>query len=86
MLPKPEKKRATRKSVQRGAWIVLDGGFAARPCTVIDLSDSGAKIRTDDPTAVNSRLKLSFSRDGRKGRSCEVAWRRGNTMGLKFCR
>ena len=86
MLPKPEKKRATRKSVQRAAWIVLDGGFAARPCTVIDLSDSGAKIRTDDPTAVNSRLKLSFSRDGRKGRSCEVAWRRGNTMGLKFCR
>lgn len=86
MLAKPEKKRATRKSVQRGAWIVLDGGFAARPCTVIDLSDSGAKIRTDDPSSVNSKLKLSFSRDGRKGRSCEVAWRRGHTMGLRFCR
>jgi hypothetical protein len=86
MLAKPEKKRAIRKSVQRGAWIVLDGGFAARPCTVIDLSDSGAKIRTDDPTAVNSKLKLSFSRDGRKGRPCEVAWRRGHTMGLRFCR
>jgi PilZ domain len=86
MLSAKPKKRETRKSMQQSAWIVLDGGFAARPCTVIDLSDSGAKIRTDDPSSVNSKLKLSFSRDGRKGRSCEVAWRRGHTMGLKFCR
>jgi PilZ domain len=83
---KQHKKRATRKSVQQSAWIVLEGGFAARPCTVIDLSDSGAKIRVDDPSSVNSKLRLSFSRDGRKGRSCEVAWRRGNTLGLKFRR
>jgi hypothetical protein len=83
---KQQQKRATRKSVQQSAWIVLDGGFAARPCTVIDLSDSGAKIRVDDPSSVNSKLRLSFSRDGRKGRSCEVAWRRGSTLGLKFCR
>ena len=83
---KQHKKRELRKSVQQSAWIVLEGGFAARPCTVIDLSDSGAKIRVDDPSSVNSRLKLSFSRDGRKGRTCEVAWRRGNTLGLKFCR
>ncbi len=80
------KKRETRKSVQHQAWIVLEGGFAARPCTVLDLSDSGAKIRTDDPSSVNSKLKLSFYRDGRKGRSCEVAWRRGQTLGLRFCR
>ena len=84
--PKQPRKRETRKSVQHAAWIVLEGGFAARPCTVLDLSDNGAKIRTDDPRSVNSKLKLSFSRDGRKGQSCEVAWRRGQTMGLKFCR
>jgi len=83
---KQHKKRETRKSLQQSAWIVLEGGFAARPCTVIDLSDSGAKIRVDDPSSVNSKLKLSFSRDGRKGQSCEVVWRRANTLGLKFCR
>jgi hypothetical protein len=83
---KQPRKRETRKSVQQSGWIVLEGGFAARPCTVLDLSDNGAKIRTDDPSSVHSKLKLSFSRDGSKGRSCEVAWRRGQTMGLKFCR
>ena len=81
-----DKPRDTRKSVQHAAWIVLDGGFAARPCTVIDLSTSGAKIRTDDPSAVHTRLQLKFARDGKKGRRCEVVWRRGTVMGLKFCR
>jgi hypothetical protein len=83
---KQQKKRETRKSVQQAGWIVLEGGFAARPCTVLDLSDSGAKIQTGDPASVHSKLKLSFSRDGRKGQACEVVWRRGQTMGLKFCR
>jgi hypothetical protein len=83
---KQQRKRETRKSLQQAAWIVLEGGFAARPCTVLDLSDSGAKVRTDDPSSVNSKLKLSFARDGRKGQTCEVVWRRGQTLGLKFCR
>jgi hypothetical protein len=81
-----DKKRDVRKSVQQAAWIVLDGGFAARSCTVVDLSATGAKLRTDDPDAVHTKLRLAFSRDGRNGRACEVVWRRGSTMGVKFKR
>ena len=80
------KQREVRKSVQQAAWIVLDGGFAARSCTVVDLSSTGAKIRTSDPDAVHTKLRLAFSRDGRNGRACEVVWRRGDTMGVKFKR
>jgi hypothetical protein len=83
---KQQNKRETRRSMQQAAWIVLEGGFAARPCTVLDLSTSGAKIRTDDSSAVHTKLQLAFSRDGRKGQACEVVWRRGVTMGLKFSR
>ena len=43
------KKREARKSVRQSGWITLDGGFAARPCTVLDLSSAGAKITVDDP-------------------------------------
>jgi hypothetical protein len=80
------KKRAPRKSVQQQAWIILEGGFAARACKVLDLSDSGAKISMTDPSAVHTRLKLVFARNSTRGRACEVAWRRGQTMGLKFVR
>jgi hypothetical protein len=77
-------KRETRKSVRQSGWITLDGGFAARPCTVLDLSSAGAKITVDDPNAVTAKVRLALSRDTRTGRPCQVVWRRGKTIGIKF--
>jgi hypothetical protein len=79
-------KRETRKSVRQSGWITLDGGFAARLCTVLDLSSAGAKITIDDPNAVTAKVRLAFSRDARTGRTCQVVWRRGKTLGIKFIR
>ena len=42
------RKREARKSVSQPGWITLDGGFAARPCLVQDLSVTGARISLDD--------------------------------------
>jgi hypothetical protein len=80
------KKREVRKSVQQPGWITLEGGFAARPCVVQDLSSTGAKVTVDDGNVLPGRLRLAFSRDARTGRSCEVVWRRGKTVGIKFVR
>jgi hypothetical protein len=80
------KKREARKSVQQSGWITLDGGFAARQCVVQDLSSSGAKITVDDASVMTGRLRLAFTRDARTGRSCEVVWRRGKSLGVKFVR
>lgn len=78
------KKRDVRRSVHQAGWITLDGGFAARPCNVLDLSSSGAKLVVDDPTSVSNKMRLAFSRDARSGRDCEVVWRRGKTLGVRF--
>ncbi|MDB5616203.1 PilZ domain-containing protein [Tardiphaga sp.] len=79
------KKRDVRRSVQQAGWITLEGGFAARPCTVLDLSATGAKIVIDDPTSVTTaKVRLAFTRDARTGRNCEVVWRRGKTLGVRF--
>src|SRR5665213_2313987 len=67
-------------------WITLDGGFAARPCVVQDMSATGAKITIEDTNALPGRLRLAFSRDARTGRNCEVVWRRGKSAGVKFVR
>ena len=80
------KKRETRRSLCQPGWITLEGGFAARPCVVEDLSASGAKITVEDNNTLPAKLKLSFSRDTRNGRPCEVVWRRGKTVGVKFVR
>jgi len=78
------KKREVRKSLQQPCWITLEGGFAARQCVVHDMSSSGAKITIDDSNVLPARLRLAFTRDARTGRNCEVVWRRGRVLGVKF--
>jgi hypothetical protein len=80
------KKREIRKSLRQPGWITLDGGFAARQCVVQDLSSTGAKIIIDDPNMLPAKLRLAFARDARTGRNCEVVWRRGQSVGVKFVR
>jgi hypothetical protein len=80
------RKRETRKSLSQPGWITLEGGFAARQCVVQDLSTTGAKVTIDDPNSLPTKLRLAFSRDARTGRGCEVVWRRGKSVGVKFVR
>jgi hypothetical protein len=80
------KKREARKSLSQPGWITLDGGFAARPCVVQDMSASGAKITVNDSNVLPGRLRLALVRDARTGRNCEVVWRRGKSLGVKFVR
>ena len=81
-----KKKREARKSLYQPGWITLDGGFAARQCVVRDMSSTGAKLTMEDSSAWAGRLRLAFSRDARTGRKCEVIWRRGKSLGVKFVR
>ena len=81
-----KKKRQVRKSLRQPGWITLEGGFAARPCVVHNMSSTGAKITIDDPNMLPAKLRLAFTRDARTGRPCEVVWRRGKSVGVKFVR
>jgi hypothetical protein len=78
------KKREVRKSLHQSGWVTLEGGFAARRCVVQNMSATGAKITLDDPNALSAKLLLAFARDASTGRKCEVVWRRGKTVGIKF--
>jgi hypothetical protein len=80
------KKREARKSLRQSGWITLEGGFAARRCVVEDISTMGAKITVDDPNVLPARWRLAFARDARTGRTCQVVWRRGKSLGVKFVR
>ena len=80
------KKRDVRRSVQQTAWVTLEGGFAARPCLVHDMSSGGAKISVSDSSVLSGRVLLAFSRDAKTGHRCNVVWRQGQSFGVKFIR
>lgn len=63
--------------------MAIDGSFAARRCSVIDLSEAGAKIKIEDPAFVRPVFQLKFSRTD-QGRRCKVAWQKGNLIGVEF--
>jgi hypothetical protein len=77
------KSRPPRRKANQDAWIAIDGTFATRRCSVLDISKGGAKIRVDDPTFVRPVFQLKFSPTD-QGIRCRVAWRRGLVMGVEF--
>jgi PilZ domain len=80
------RKREARKSLRQPGWITFDGGFAARQCVVEDLSATGAQVTLEDPNTLPAKLRLALTRDVRTGKNCEVVWRRGRSVGVKFVR
>jgi hypothetical protein len=77
------KTRPARRRTNQPAWITVDGGFAARPCTVIDISEGGARLRVEDPQFVKPLFQLKFERSA-PGRACKVAWKKGEVIGIEF--
>ena len=78
----PKVKREVRRRRYISAWIAVDG-MADRECRVADVSQHGAKITIDDAAVVGSRLAITLAPHAPK-RECEVIWRRGKTLGIKF--
>lgn len=77
------KTRPFRKKTELDAWIAIDGSFAVRHCTVLDVSDNGVRLRLDDPDFTARQFELKFARGGR-GRRCKIAWRKGREIGAEF--
>lgn len=78
---KREFRKSARVSTGGSGWIRLDGGFAKRACRVLDISDTGVCLSSDD-LVPNAFTFLSDK--GGPGRRARVKWRRGKMVGAEF--
>ena len=76
--------RKTRHKTKHDAWMLLDGGFAKRNCTILDLSSGGARVKLADAAPLGSRLHLALTGDVRKVTSCRLIWRKDSIIGVEF--
>jgi hypothetical protein len=76
-----ERRKSGRRTLGSRAWIRLDSSFAVRPCRVMDLSPTGARLSIEGEIPKSFALLLSLSSAGRKAR---IKWRRGNLVGIQF--
>jgi len=81
-----DKRQSPREKLGRTAWIRFDDGFSVRPCRLLDLSGTGARISVAAPSDVQGVFSLLLSRDAAPGRRCRVKWRRGSEIGAEFVR
>jgi len=83
--PMSERRRkAPRKKIGARAWIRPEGGFAVRPCNVIDLSDTGVQIMIEEAASVPSNFTFLTSRNDGLGRRARIKWRRESKIGAEF--
>lgn len=75
--------RSLRSRVFKGALAVFNHEFSSVPCTVKDLSETGAKIVFEDGFILPDRFTLFIEVDGIKI-DCERVWAKGRTCGVRF--
>jgi hypothetical protein len=80
----PEHRKSTRRFVRNGARIVGTDGSALGSCVMIDISGTGARLKTDTSKALPNEFILLLSHDGRLHRRCTVAWRSATDVGVRF--
>jgi len=81
-LSKLKLKRETRSRRHQWAWVTLEGNVIVHDCRVLDVSQNGAKVVIDVAAEIGTRFGLALV--PHQPRQCEIVWRRGRALGIKF--
>lgn len=85
-----EQRNARRVAFERGfpANIMAIDGTWSRPCTMQDVSETGAKLKVEGSIKglPLREFFLVLSTFGKAYRRCELAWVNGEEMGITFIR
>jgi PilZ domain-containing protein len=79
-----DKRRSRRRPLQHEGRIKRSDGEPQIPCSVRDISATGARLAVEMPAAVPNQFILLLSRDGRTRRACAVVWRSAEEVGVEF--
>lgn len=72
-----------RRRVARSATISAHDAPSPVPCVVLDISNGGARLDVHHSASIPQRFRLVIDLEGTE-RTCEVVWRRENSVGVKF--
>jgi hypothetical protein len=78
-----EKRRYSRRQLDRAAWIRLGDGSTVL-CMIRDISEGGARLTGGGVHQVPDRFVLSLSKDHKVSRWCRVVRRTDQELGVTF--
>ena len=79
-----EQRRSIREHVHFPAWTEIDDGSQRRECTVLDISETGARIMVSSQARFPKEFWLVFSKDGTRRRRCRRVWHSNRQIGVTY--
>jgi hypothetical protein len=77
-----ERRKHGRHSINRSAKFATDSGALPRDCIIVDISESGARLFSEADIPDSFVLMISGGSSSRE--ECQVIWRLGGEIGVKF--
>jgi PilZ domain len=77
---------ARRKFMSAPAVICKDTGAVISACAVLDVSETGMRIRLAKAAALTGKITVVLSKDGAVRRKGRVVWQTGRSAGIQFDR
>lgn len=78
-----ERRTSPRRRVLKGGLVSFNEGCSDFPCTVRDISESGARLVVRDGVYMPRTFELVIELDGTLT-PCEVVWREIGAVGVRF--
>ena len=78
-----DERRSLRRRVLKGAIIAYNDRRSTLPCTVRDLSETGARLRADNAISPPDTFTLIIELDGFEA-DCKVIWRKPPELAVTF--
>ncbi len=79
-----ELRKKPRRTFRHAATLVHGDEPTIQPCSVLDISESGARLQLEDQTEIPENFMLSLTPSGKVRRFCRLVWRDGTTLGVAF--
>jgi len=81
----PDRRMAQRSRALLAGKLIVGNGAMSSDCTIRDMTDGGARIRISHAVGLPKAVMLLVIKDGLVFEA-NVAWRRGDELGLEFTR
>ena len=79
-----ERRGSLREPVRHSAWIDLGPGATPRHCSVLNVSETGARLFLSIDAALPREFSLVFAKYGMMRRRCRLIWRSGVEAGVNY--
>ena len=79
-----DQRRSFRHATRSPAWIEFDNDTPPQSCTVVDISDGGARIEVTSADRLPEEFSLVLTDDAAHVRRCRIAWREDGQIGVSY--